>query len=44
MVPLHWISNHVGNSTINMIQRRYGKWIKSDGQDVPNMIEKLLEL
>lgn len=44
VVPLHWISNHVGHSTINMIQRRYGKWIKSDGQDVPSMIEKLLEL
>ncbi|MFG6158060.1 tyrosine-type recombinase/integrase [Halomonas sp. 1390] len=44
VVPLHWISNHVGHSTINMIQRRYGKWFKSDGQDVPSMIEKLLEL
>lgn len=44
VVPLHWISNHVGHSTINMIQRRYGKWIKSDGQDVPAMIEKLLGL
>jgi integrase len=44
VVPLHWISNHVGHATITMIQRRYGKWIRSDGQDVPAMIEKLLEL
>ncbi|SDG27691.1 integrase [Onishia taeanensis] len=44
VVPLHWISNHVGHSTITMIQRRYGKWIRTDGQDVPTLIEKLLEL
>ncbi|SEG14818.1 Arm DNA-binding domain-containing protein [Billgrantia desiderata] len=44
VVPLHWISQHVGHATIEMIQRRYGKWIRTDGQDVPNMIEKLLNL
>ncbi|EWG98532.1 Arm DNA-binding domain-containing protein [Halomonas sp. BC04] len=44
VVPLHWISNHVGHATINMIQQRYGKWIRGDGQDVPTMIEKLLDL
>nr|WP_300309252.1 DUF3596 domain-containing protein [Halomonas sp.] len=41
-VPLHWISNHVGHSTINMIQRRYGKWIHADGQNVSELIEKHL--
>ncbi len=44
VVPLHWIANHVGHSSITMIQRRYGKWIHADGQDVPTMIEKLLDL
>lgn len=44
VVPLHWISGHVGHATINMIQQRYGKWIRSDGQDVPAMVEKLLDL
>ena len=44
VVPLHWISQHVGHATIDMIQRRYGKWIRTDGQDVPEMIEKLLDL
>lgn len=44
VVPLHWISNHVGHSSITMIQRRYGKWIHADGQDVPAMVEKLLDL
>lgn len=37
-------THHVGHATIDMIQRRYGKWIRTDGQDVPQMIEKLLDL
>lgn len=44
VVPLHWIASHVGHTTIAMIQKRYDKWIRSDGPDVPGMIEKLLEL
>ncbi|MEL7968535.1 hypothetical protein AAG587_19375 [Vreelandella neptunia] len=44
VVPLHWISNHVGHATITMIQRRYGKWIRSDGPDIPALIEKQLDL
>lgn len=38
------VANHVGHSSITMIQHRYGKWIHADGQDVPTMIEKLLDL
>jgi len=44
VVPLHWIAGHVGHATITMIQRRYGKWIRSDGPDIPSLIEKQLEL
>jgi integrase len=43
-VPLHWIANHVGHSTIEMIQRKYGKWIQQDGKNVLNSIEKQLDL
>lgn len=35
---------YIGHATINMIQCRYGKWIRTDGQDVTQMIEKLLDL
>lgn len=44
VVPLHWISNHVGHATITMIQQRYGKWIRGDGPDIPALIEKQLGL
>ena len=43
-VPMHWIAAHVGHSTIEMIQRKYGKWIQQDGQNVLNSIEKQLGL
>lgn len=39
IVPLHWITNHVGHSTTAMIERRYGKWIKQDGMDAHRMLE-----
>lgn len=44
VVPLHWIAQHIGHATIDMIQRRYGNWIRTDGWDVTQMIEKLLDL
>jgi len=44
IIPLHWISAHVGHTTIDMIQKNYGKWIQQDGPDVQKMIEKVLEL
>lgn len=43
-IPLHWISDHVGHSTIDMIQKTYGKWIKSDGADLHQTIEKIFDL
>jgi integrase len=44
IVPLHWIAGHVGHSTIEMIQRKYGTWIKKDGNNVLMTIEKQLDL
>lgn len=43
-VPLHWISQHVGHTTIEQIQRTYGRWIRKDGADVHGMIEKMLDM
>ena len=43
-IPLHWISDHVGHSTIDMIQKTYGKWIKADGADLHQTIEKIFDL
>jgi integrase len=43
-VPMHWIAAHVGHSTIEMIQRKYGKWIQQDGENVLGIIEKQLDL
>jgi len=43
-VPLHWIANHVGHTTIEQIQRTYGKWMKSDGADIHTLIEKYFNL
>lgn len=44
VVPLHWIASHVGHTTIEQIQRTYGKWIKSDGADIHTVIERYFEL
>lgn len=44
VVPLHWIANHVGHTTTEMIQRTYGKWIKSDGADMHSIIEGIFKL
>lgn len=44
IVPLHWIANHVGHTTIEQIQKTYGKWIKSDGADIHSAVEKLFNL
>lgn len=44
LVPIHWIADHVGHSSIQMIQQRYGKWIHSDGPDIHQAVEKLLDL
>ena len=44
IVPMHWISSHVGHTTTDMIQKVYGKWIQDDGPDVQTMIEKILDL
>ena len=44
IVPLHWIANHVGHTTIEQIQKTYGKWIKTDGADIHGMVEKLFDL
>jgi integrase len=43
-VPLQWIANHVGHTTIDMIQRTYGKWLKQDGADVHTIIEGIFRL
>lgn len=44
VVPLHWIAQHVGHTTIDMIQRNYGKWIKTDGADMHSIIEGIFKL
>lgn len=44
LVPIHWIADHVGHSSIQMIQQRYGKWIHADGPDIHEAVEKLLDL
>ena len=44
LVPIHWIADHVGHSSIQMIQQRYGKWIHADGPDIHQAVEKLLDL
>lgn len=44
VIPLHWIAPHVGHTTIDMIQKNYGKWIQQDGPDMQNIIEKALDL
>jgi integrase len=44
VVPLHWIAQHVGHTTTDMIQKTYSKWINSDGADMHAMIEKIFEL
>lgn len=44
VVPIHWIADHVGHSSIQMIQQRYGKWIHADGPDIHATVEKLLDL
>jgi integrase len=43
-VPLPWIANHLGHTTIDMIQRTYGKWMKQDGADIHAMIEGIFRL
>ena len=43
-VPLPWIANHVGHTTIDMIQRTYGKWMKQDGVDLHTIIEGIFRL
>lgn len=43
-IPLHWIAQHVGHTTIDMIQKTYGKWIKADGADMHQTIEKIFDL
>ncbi|GAB3340616.1 hypothetical protein ACFO0E_03765 [Chromohalobacter beijerinckii] len=44
LAPIHWIADHVGHSSIQMIQQRYGKWIHADGPDIHKAVEKLLGL
>jgi integrase len=44
VVPLHWIANHVGHTTIEMIQRTYGKWMPTDGANIQEVIEKYFEM
>lgn len=41
VVPLQWIANHVGHENINMIQKRYAKWINKDGEQVYRVINDL---
>lgn len=43
-VPLHWIAKHVGHTTIDQIQRTYGKWIEKDGADILGAIEEIFEM
>jgi integrase len=43
-VPLHWIAQHVGHTTTDMIQKTYGKWIKKDGADMHALIESIFRL
>lgn len=43
-VPLQWIANHVGHETIEMIQRKYGKWINQDGPNLHAMLEEHFDL
>lgn len=44
IVPLKWIADHVGHTTISMIEKRYGKWIEKDGPDIQSSVEKMLDL
>lgn len=44
VVPLHWIAQHVGHTTTDMIQKTYGKWIAQDGADMHATIEKIFKL
>jgi len=44
VVPLKWIADHVGHTTISMIEKRYGKWIEKDGPDIQASVEKMLDL
>lgn len=43
-VPLKWIADHVGHTTISMIEKRYGKWIEKDGPDIQAKVERVLGL
>ncbi|MDN6321494.1 MAG: hypothetical protein L0J73_02295 [Halomonas sp.] len=44
VVPLHWISNHVGHATITMIQQRYGQVDSQRRPKCSSAIEKQLDL
>ncbi|WP_421865220.1 tyrosine-type recombinase/integrase [Motiliproteus sp.] len=43
-IPLHWIAQHVGHTTTEMIQKTYGKWIRQDGADIYTRIEQIFDL
>ena len=42
IVPLKWIADHVGHTTIAMIETRYGRWIEKDGPDIHASAERML--
>lgn len=44
VVPLHWLKDQMGHTTIAMLERHYGKYISKDGPDMIPLLEHALKL